>query len=287
MFGGKAMGEGQVSSVALKGNRRLTLNETFGQIIDLDEEKVYALNVRERTYTVKTFAELRKEIEEQLKKVSGRQPSADEPKAPEKGDKKEPEVEVDFSIKDTGQKRTIAGLDTHETVATITVREKGKTLEQSGGLVLTVDSWLSEDAGVLKELTDFERRYVEKMSGASLQDMAQTAQAMTMYPKMKPAMERLAAENKKLTGVPLLAEMKFDIVPDASQRAAAANEDEGGKGAGGMLAKMMARRGGNDKDAGAQPGGRATVMSMSKETLKFSTSVSAADVALPEGYRPK
>ena len=38
-------------------------------------------------------------------------------------------------MKETGQKKQIAGYDTHESVMTITVREKGKTLEEGGGLV--------------------------------------------------------------------------------------------------------------------------------------------------------
>ena len=47
-------------------------------------------------------------------------------------------MEIDFDVKNTGEKKTINGFDTHEVVMTITVREKGKTLEQSGGMVVTV-----------------------------------------------------------------------------------------------------------------------------------------------------
>ena len=50
-------------------------------------------------------------------------------------------------------------------MATITVREKGKKIEDSGGIVMTVDTWLSKSARSLKEIADFERRYCEKLAG--------------------------------------------------------------------------------------------------------------------------
>jgi len=43
-------------------------------------------------------------------------------------------MEIDFDVKNTGQQKAINGFDTHEAVMTITVREKGKTLEQAGGI---------------------------------------------------------------------------------------------------------------------------------------------------------
>src|SRR5512134_2353402 len=54
MFGGKAAKEGIVSNVAVKGDRKANLTENGGQIIDLDEEKVYELDSRKKTYKVTT-----------------------------------------------------------------------------------------------------------------------------------------------------------------------------------------------------------------------------------------
>ena len=61
---------------------------------------------------------------------------------PAKNDGKE--MEVDFDVKNTGQTKTINGFDTRQVVATITVREKGKKIEDSGGIVMTVDTWLTK-----------------------------------------------------------------------------------------------------------------------------------------------
>ena len=69
MFGGKAAREGVTSSVAVKGDRKATMNDTTGQIIDLSEEKVYDLDLKKKTYKVTTFAELRRRMEEAQKKA--------------------------------------------------------------------------------------------------------------------------------------------------------------------------------------------------------------------------
>ena len=41
IFGGKAAREGVTSTVIVKGDRKATLNDATGEIIDLSEEKIY------------------------------------------------------------------------------------------------------------------------------------------------------------------------------------------------------------------------------------------------------
>src|SRR5262245_640192 len=48
MFGGKAAREGVTSMVAVKGDRKATLNDTVGQIVDLSEEKIYDIDVKKK-----------------------------------------------------------------------------------------------------------------------------------------------------------------------------------------------------------------------------------------------
>src|SRR5450631_1335219 len=69
MFGGKAAREGVTSSVAVKGDRKATLNEATGQIIDLAEEKIYDLDLKKKSFKVTTFAELRRRMEEAQKRA--------------------------------------------------------------------------------------------------------------------------------------------------------------------------------------------------------------------------
>src|SRR5262245_30831621 len=61
VFGGKAAKEGIVSTAAVKGNRKATKNDNQGQIVDLGEEKVYTIDYKDKSYTVKTFDQIRDE----------------------------------------------------------------------------------------------------------------------------------------------------------------------------------------------------------------------------------
>src|SRR5438045_8036783 len=121
-FGGKAAREGVVSTVAVKGDRKATLSEETGQIVDLSEEKIYDLDLKKKTYKVTTFAELRRRMEEAQKKAA-ENARKEEGKAPPKSEPapNEKQLEIDVDIKNTGQTKTINGFTTRESVLTITL----------------------------------------------------------------------------------------------------------------------------------------------------------------------
>lgn len=148
IFGGKGAREGTTSMVAVKGNRKATMSDGTGQIIDLSEEKVYDLDIKRKTYTVTTFAELRKQLEEAKRRAeqSAREQRSSEPSAPAAKDADAREYDVDFDMKNTGVSKTINGFNTKQTVVTITAREKGKTLNDAGGMVMITDLWTAPDA---------------------------------------------------------------------------------------------------------------------------------------------
>ena len=144
----------------------LTTSDTTGELVDLAEEKVYRIDFKKKEYSVVTFAELRQQMEESMKKAKEDAAKETEPEK-DKGKAEEPkkEYEVDFTIKDTGQSKTIVGLTASEVLATVTVREKGKTLDQSGGMVLETDMWLTPDAPGLREVADFRMKHFQKVYG--------------------------------------------------------------------------------------------------------------------------
>jgi hypothetical protein len=287
-FGGKSAKEGVISSVAVSGDRKMTINgENTGQIVDLREEKIYDLDLRRKTYKVTTFDELRRQMREAEAKArenASRQPKEEQPQNQGK------EMEIDFDIKNTGQTKAINGFDTRQVIATITVREKGKKLEESGGLVMTVDSWLTK-AVSLKEIADFERRYYEKLAGpVSAVDAQQMATAMTMYPGLKEAFARLSRED--FGGTAIQTTTTVDSVKSAEQTkgaGSAAQSDERANPAsiGGAIGGFMRRRQQQKEQEAAAAGvnpARATFMTMNNEVLKIASNVTAADVAMPTGF---
>lgn len=276
MFGGKAAREGIVTTNAVQGDRKVELNDTTGRIVDLGEEKVYELDVKKKTYEVTTFEELRRRMREAQEKAQRETPKEEKPKQEE--GKPAKEVEVDFDVKETGQRKSIAGHDTREVVMTVTVREKGRTLEEGGGLVMTSNSWLAAAIPAMKELAEFEMRYWKAIAPeAAGMSAEQMAAIVAMYPMLQTAMERLKSESGKLEGTPLATTTVFEAVKSKEQAAEQSQQSAGG-GLGGMLARRMMKR--DDKP-------RATILTINHETLEVTPTVAAADLEIPAGFKEK
>lgn len=284
LFGGKAAKEGVVSTAAVKGNRKATMNESTGQIIDLSEEKVYDLDMKKKTYEVTTFEELRRRAREAREKAE--KDAADQAEESAPAGKSEPsqpqkEYEVDFDLKETGQKKPLAGYDTREVVMTITVREKGRTLEDAGGVVMTSNSWLGPLLPAMKELNEFDIRYYKQLAGNDVVGISaeQMATVLAMFPAVKQAMDRLKKEGPKLQGTPLATTVVFEAVKSKAAMEQPAEKSSGG-GLGGMLARKMAK-----KDNSASP--RSMIFTSTHEVQDVSTSVAPTDIAIPAGFKEK
>ena len=276
MFGGKAAKEGIVSTSAVKGDRKATFTDSTGRIVDLAEEKIYEIDLKKKTYKVTTFEQVRQQMREaqeraarDAEKQKERQEEQDRPAGTE--------VEVDFDLKETGEKKSIAGYDARQVIMTVTVREKGKTLEDAGGLVMTTDTWLGPQIPALKEIADFEQRYwralAPETTGVSAEQMAAM---LALYPMIEQAMERMNQENVKLEGTPLATTLTFDGVKSKQQMEQ--QPESGGGGLGGMLARRMMKR--DDKP-------RATIFTAISETLEVATTVAPADLEIPAGFKEK
>jgi hypothetical protein len=286
MFGGRAAKEGVVSTIAVSGDRKMTASDTNGQIVDLKEEKVYDLDMRRKTYTVTTFEELRRKMQEMEAKAhesAAKQPKEDQP-PPSQGK----QYDVDLDVKDTGQTKTINGFDTRETIVTVTVREKDKKLEDSGGVVMTADNWLTRSQPALKEIQDFEARYYQKLAGPIVQvDAQQLATALAMMPGLKEAFARYGKAS--LDGTVIQTTTTIDAVKSAEQlkqqsSAQSSNDGAAPTSVGGALGGLIRKRVAANAEKNASTP-RSTFMS--NEVLKISTSVSAADVAIPAGFKLK
>ena len=280
VFGGKAAREGVTSTVAVKGSRKATTTDNTRQIIDLTEERVYEVDLRRKEYRVTTFAELRAQWEQARAEAEKQAAEAKEKEPQEPAGR---ELEFTSEVKETGNTKNIAGHDTREVVLTITGREKGTTLEEGGGFVMTSTMWLAPRIAALDEQTQFDLKFFQAIYGeAFAQDMRQLAAALALYPALQPMMETMRTEGSKLDGTPLHTTLVFDGVKSAEQMKAAQEQQQqsGGGGIGGMLGRrIMGNRG--------QPQQRATVLTTITEFLSVEPTVADEDVSIPAGFRER
>lgn len=281
LFGaGRAARDGITSTTVVQGDRKAVMNDSNGQIIDLSEEKVYELDVKKKTYTVQTFEEIRTELREaeekaerEAEKQAEREPDPEEPRDPAK------EFEVDFDVNETGEKKSLAGYDTRQVIMTITLREKGKTLEEGGGFVMTADSWMGPKIPAIQEITDFEMRYWKALQGpeAGAMSAQQMAALLAAFPMVQKAMERMKQEGSKLDGTPLAQTTTFESVK-SKEMMEQQKQEGGGGGLGGMLARRLKKE---------DPKPRATIFTTTSEYLEVGTNVAPSDLAIPEGFKEK
>jgi hypothetical protein len=297
IFGGKSAREGVKTSVAVRGDRMASFSDTTGNIVDLKEEKIYNIDVKKKSYTLITFAELRKQMEdaqkraaEEVKKAQAENKTAEQPAQSSEGT----QIEVDFDLKESGQKKAISGFDTREFVMTITMREKGRKLEDSGGMVLTSNIWMAPRIPAMNEIMDFQIRFAKAVAnpmvqGASADEMAS---AMAMYPMMKDAIARARTEATKMDGTPILTTTTVAAVKSAEQIAAESQQQSGASSTptspsaavGGLIGGLMKRASKPSNTAAAAPG-HTTVMTLTNEVLNVGMTVVDADVSIPAGFK--
>jgi hypothetical protein len=282
MFGGSAAKDGITSTVAVKGVRKASIADTTGEIIDLTEQKVYRLDLKKKEYKVVTFAELRKEWEDAKAEA---QKNAEEMRKAEKEQAPPPDqqLEVTADIKETGQKKNIAGYDAREVVLTLTAKQKGKTLEESGGYVMTNTMWLGPRIAALDEITQFDLKYIKAVYGDDFAAQAQQlAAAFAMYPSMQPMMAKMKAEGGKLQGTALETTSVFESVKSEAQMKESSSQQSSG-GGGGLTGALASRMMGGNKP----PKPRSTILTTVHNVLSIETAAADADVAMPAGFKEK
>jgi hypothetical protein len=283
-FAGDAAKDGVVSSVAVHGSRKMTSNDSTGRIIDLAEEKVYDIDYKRKEYRVTTFAELRKKWQDAQEKAKK---DVDDVKAEDKADPRQEgkQYEVTFDVKQTGQTKMMAGYNAREVVVTVTMKEKGKALEEGGGLVLTNDTWIAPKIAAMDEIAAFDIKFAKAIYGDAMPtiDAAQMSLLLASYPSFKEMSDKMAVEAKKLEGTPLALTMTLEAVKSKEAMAAASAPAGASASQGGIAGRLAARMMPKPK-----PGEQKTkAFSSSNETMSISTTVADSDTALPAGFKEK
>jgi hypothetical protein len=277
MAGGGAAKDGLTNTVALKGQRMATMNDQNGQIIDLAEQKIYMVDVKKKEYRVMTFEQLREQMKKaqaDAEKAMKDMPAEDRSTLDEAGK----QVEVTFDVKPTGETKTIAGHSARQVLVTVTAKEKGKPIEESGGLVLTNEVWLGPRMAALDEVAQFNLKFAQAVYGDSLASMGQQlASLAAMYPGLQNMIKTMGEQMKKLDGTPLMLVQRTETVKSAA--AMAQPPANSGGGLGGALARRVM---GNKK-----PEQRSLLYTSTSETLSIETAATDADVAIPAGFKEK
>ncbi len=173
-----------VSTIMVKGDRMATITRDNIHVIDLSSETMTDIDLAKKTYSVITFAEMSESMKRMAEKMGQNKGQAD--------------VNFKADIKQTGQSRVISGLNTTETILTLTVEGTDAKSGQSGSMNMEMDMWLAPNIPGYKEVRDFHARMASKLAWSP---MASSMGAMAQNQK---GMAELMKNASKLDGVPVL-----------------------------------------------------------------------------------
>ncbi len=190
-------------TVVLKGDRMATIGAGSANVIDIGKETITEINFEQKTYSVVTFAEMAEAMKRMQAKMQG-------------GGRQQADVEYKISVKDTGQTRQIAGLNTRQMLLLFAIEGTDKKSGEKGAMNMIADMWLAPDVPGYAQVRDFYRRMGQKMAWTP--GMSGMAGAQ---PGMMKGMAEVAKEASKLDGIPVLQILYLGVTPEAMAQAQA------------------------------------------------------------------
>jgi carbon monoxide dehydrogenase subunit G len=272
------------STVMVKGDRMAHVGAETVQVIDLAKETITDINLKNKTYSVMTFAQMVQAMDQAAQKAAA-QP-----------DSKKAEVNFKASVKETGQTKVISGLNTREVILTLVMENTDKESGNKGAMNVVSDMWLAPDVPGYSEVRAFYQRM-----GAKLSWTPGTSAFTQGRGDMAKAFGDLSKESAKLEGVPVMQVVSMGGVaaegqqgqPPAAQQSQKEEQREptsiGGAlgrlgGLGGLGRKKQEPPPKQEQQSTASAPG--TLLEMTTETMNFSGGpVDASKFEVPASFK--
>jgi hypothetical protein len=269
------------------------------EIVRLDADKLYHLNMNKKEYTETSFEQMR----ERLQKAQDQMSSADAKQQPAAVDQSKCEwLPARTDVKKTGEKAQFGGYDSERVIITAAQPCKDKDSGSICEVALVLDQWLSTGFAESAEAVKFYKAYAAKLGlePTSSQDVSQRAQAM--FSQYKGIWTEIAAKMQNVKGYPV--KSSFTLALGGAQcknanaqqaRASQDNDSTNSSGSPSALAGAMAGKLGglfhkkkDDADAPAAqpapvatpvalPPGDVALMTISSQLVSVSTNGASAD----------
>jgi carbon monoxide dehydrogenase subunit G len=270
------------TTVMVKGDRMAHVGAETVQVIDLAKETITDVNLKNKTYSVMTFAQMAQVMDQMAQKAA-------------QSDGKKAEVNFKASIKETGQTKVISGLDTREVILTLVMESTEKDSGNKGSMNVVSVMWLAPDVPGYREVRAFQQRMAAKMSWTPGSSTFTQGRG-----DMAKALGDLSKETAKLDGVPVLVVVSMGGLAEGQpgqtgqQPAAKPSQREEPPSVGGSLGRLgglggLGRRKQEPPPKQEQPASASapgTLLETTTETTAFSNgSVDASKFEVPAGFK--
>jgi hypothetical protein len=261
------------------------------EIVRLDQDKIYSLNTKKKTYTETTFAEQRAKMQEAMEAMNKGQ--ASQQQATSGVDESQCEwSEPKSELKRTGEKALVGGFEAERVTITATQSCRNKENGQVCDFGLALDQWIAPNFEASAEAQKYQLAYAEKLGlgAASSRDFAERAQSM--FGRYKGIWSELGTKMAELNMKGYAVKSSFGLGVGGPQcQSTQQTQAQGGPqsppsigGAlGGALGGMFKKKQEAQPQAAAppatMPGGLMPLMTMSTELVSMSR-----DAANPQAF---
>lgn len=225
-----------VTMVIIQGDRMARVLKDSTEVIDLDKETITRIDNIHHQYSVITFDEMRKQIEDAMRQAESKQD--------QKSQADTANMKFDVKVRQTGATKDVNGMATSESILNLALEATDQKSGQTGAFAMTNDMWLTPSISGYDEVRDFYRRYAEKM-GVMLSGVM-NPRMLAQQPGMAKGMASMMEEMSKLKGVPVLQVMRMGSttngqpLPAASEAPLPASNDSPAPGAGDVAQQSAA-----------------------------------------------
>jgi hypothetical protein len=275
------------------------------EIILLDEDKLYHLNMNKKEYTETTFEQIRA----QMQKMSDQTKSSEDKNQPSAVDQSKCVwLPAKVDVAKSGEKAQIAGNDAQRVTITATQPCQDKETGAICEIALVLDQWISADFAESGEARRFYTAYASKMGIdiANSQDASERAKAL--FGQYKGVWTEVADKMQAVKGYPVKSTFTLGIggaqcKSSDSQQAPPSQSSDSSANPGGIAGAVVGKLGGlfqKKKDAAdapaappapavepvAMPPGDVALMTVSSQVISVSMGGVSADVFIvPAGFK--
>jgi hypothetical protein len=267
-------------------------------IVLLDQDLMYHLNINKKEYTEMTFEQLHA----QMQKASDQMNSNDQKQQPSAVDQSKCDwLPATVDIDKTGEKAQLAGYDSERVTITAKQPCKDKDTGAICEVALILDQWMSPGVSESAETRQFYKAYATKMGVDLSQDPSQKARSF--FSQYKDIWAQVATKMQNVKGYPVRS--SFTLALGGPQckdpRAQSGQADDNSAGSGGGIAGAMAGKLGGlfhkkSDDAAASsappvapvavPAGDVALMTISSQLVSISADAASPDVfGLPPDFK--
>jgi hypothetical protein len=276
------------------------------EIVLLDQDKLYHLNMSKKEYTETTFEQIRAQMQKMSDQMNSGENKPQQPSAVDQSKCVWLPAKVD--VAKSGEKAQFAGYDAQRVTVTATQPCQDKDTGSICEIALVLDQWMSTDFAESGEARKFYSAYVAKMGMdfSNSQDASERAKAL--FSQYKGVWTEVAAKMQTVKGYPVKSSFTLGLggpqcKDSNAQQTQNSQADSTPQTPSGIAGAVVGKLGGlfqkkkDNADAPAaqpataaapvvMPPGDVALMTVSSQLVSVSTNAVSADVfTVPAGFK--